>query len=193
MSVVVEPRPLLFVVGSVVNLAYSRRALQYPRAHGFYRFFVFEGVLALLLLHGAWGPTMAPAWLKVLAQLALALSFLLVMLGFFELKRHGAAKARKHEPANMAFENTSRLVTTGVYRYIRHPMYCSLLLLVWGLLMEYPTWPGLLLATLTSALILITAKVEERENIEFFGSSYDEYRKKTGMFLPLSMQLHDTE
>jgi protein-S-isoprenylcysteine O-methyltransferase Ste14 len=45
-----------------------------------------------------------------------------------------------------AIEKTTILVTTGAYRYIRHPLYSSLLFLAWGIFFKAPSWPGGLLA-----------------------------------------------
>lgn len=46
---------------------------------------------------------------------------------------------READPQLLAFERTSTPVTTGIYRYIRHPLCSSLLLLAWGLFFKAPT------------------------------------------------------
>ncbi|MCK7540462.1 MAG: hypothetical protein MZV63_61010 [Marinilabiliales bacterium] len=52
------------------------------------------------------------------------------------------------------FEKTTELVTSGIYRYIRHPMYSSLLLLAWGIWLKQP-----LAATLPVVAACIMAAV----------------------------------
>ena len=84
----------------------------------------------------------------------------------------------------MAFEKTSALVTSGIYHYIRHPLYCSLLLLTWGIFFKAPTWPGALLAVTATLFLIATAKADEAECILFFGPSYQDYMKQTKMFVP---------
>ena len=76
---------------------------------------------------------------------------------------------RDAEPQLLAFEKTSTLVTTGIYHYIRHPLYSSLLLLTWGIFFKDPTGPGVLLALAATLFLVATAKADEAECIRFFG------------------------
>ena len=84
----------------------------------------------------------------------------------------------------VAFEKTTALVTVGIYRYIRHPLYSSLLFLAWGIFFKDPSWPGGLLAVVATLFLVATARVEEAENVRFFGEEYKEYMKQTKMFIP---------
>ncbi len=36
------------------------------------------------------------------------------------------------------FEKTTELVTTGIFKYIRHPLYSSLIFLTWGIYFKHP-------------------------------------------------------
>jgi protein-S-isoprenylcysteine O-methyltransferase Ste14 len=107
-----------------------------------------------------------------------------VLPGFYILKKKGEYKKRDIKSANYEFEDTVNLVDTGIYKYIRHPMYSSLLLLVVGALFKNLTIIGIVLTILAVIFITLTAKIEERENLSFFGSAYKEYMKKTRMFFP---------
>ncbi len=72
----------------------------------------------------------------------------------------------------------------GVYRFIRHPQYTALG--IWGIGMAI-LWPRfIVLATLSIMLILYNflAKDEERRMIGQYADSYEEYRRRTGMFFP---------
>ena len=95
-----------------------------------------------------------------------------------------AGRAERADAALLDFERTAELVTTGIYGYIRHPMYSSLLLLAWGVFFKAPSWPGIALATIATGSLVATAKTEERENVRFFGPSYESYMKQTRMFVP---------
>ena len=81
-------------------------------------------------------------------------------------------------------EKTTRLVTAGAYKYIRHPLYSSLLFLAWGVFFKAPSWPGGGLAALATLSLFMTGKMEETENIRFFGSAYEEYMRENKMFIP---------
>jgi protein-S-isoprenylcysteine O-methyltransferase Ste14 len=99
---------------------------------------------------------------------------------------HQADKSdsQRNDPSLMEFEKTTELVTTGIYRYIRHPLYSSLLFLTWGVFFKQPSWLGLCLAALATFFLTMTAKTEEAENIRFFGAAYQSYMKQSKMFIP---------
>jgi protein-S-isoprenylcysteine O-methyltransferase Ste14 len=103
---------------------------------------------------------------------------------FHLVRRYGKPNGRRNEKALIGIEKTSTLVTTGVYGYIRHPLYSSLLFLGWGTFFKHPSWPGGLLALLATIFLMLTARVEEDENIRFFGTAYQEYMKQSKMFVP---------
>jgi len=81
-------------------------------------------------------------------------------------------------------ENTTELVTRGAYKYIRHPIYCSLLLGGVGAFLKDPSLPGIIILLLLFSFVFATAKVEENKNIERFGEAYRAYVKQTKMFIP---------
>lgn len=177
-------RSLFFIVFTLIFLFISRKALRNPRCHGFYRFFAFEGILFLVLHnHPFWFiDVFAPQ--QIVSWMLLAVSILFIIQGLYMLKRAGGSKAREGMPENFAFENTTSLVTEGIYRYIRHPMYGSLQLLTWGAFFKHLSSPGLVVAALTTVFLLVAGLIEEKENLEFFGPAYLEYCKTTKMFLP---------
>ena len=84
----------------------------------------------------------------------------------------------------MAFEKTTSLVTTGIYHYIRHPLYSSLLLLTWGVFFKSPAWLAGSLALVASFCLFLTALADENECIQYFGESYREYMRQTKRFIP---------
>jgi protein-S-isoprenylcysteine O-methyltransferase Ste14 len=177
-------RSLIFVFSTLVFLGISWKPLHNPRCHGFYRFFAFEGILFLVLHnHPFWfehwyAPHQLVSWLL------LATSILFVGQGIYMLKTAGGSESREGAPENFAFENTVNLVSGGIYRYIRHPMYGSLLLLAWGAFCKHFSLTGLVVVAATTGFLVIAGFIEEQENLTFFGPSYLEYRKTTKMFLP---------
>lgn len=76
------------------------------------------------------------------------------------------------------------LVTDGLYRYVRHPQYSALFLLIASLLVQWPTLLSWLMAPILIVTYLRLAQREEREMIEKFGERYLEYRAQTPAFLP---------
>jgi len=91
---------------------------------------------------------------------------------------------REGDATLLAFEKTSALVTTGIYHYIRHPLYSSLLILAWGVFFKDPSWIGVLLALAATLALIATAKADEAECTRFFGPAYRDYMRQTRMFVP---------
>ncbi len=176
---------IVFLIGSVSLIYISRASLRVPRSHGFYRFFAWECILALFLLNvDGWFQTPF-AWYQLVSWFLLFLCLVHLILGVRTLRSRGKPVAqRKAEPQLLAFEKTSSLVTTGIYHYIRHPLYSSLLLLTWGIFFKTLTWPGLFLAVVASLFLLATAKADEAECLRFFGASYQVYMKQSKRFVP---------
>lgn len=177
---------IAFALVSAYIVYVSRASLLSPRSHGFYRFFVFEGVAALVLLNvdvWFWNPF---SWHQLVSWFLLIVSIVPLVLGLQRLMSRGKVVEHRDDDAQLlAFEKTTALVTTGIYRHIRHPMYSSLLLLTWGIFFKMPHWPGAVLALAITALVIATAKADEAECIRFFGPAYQAYMERTKRFVPL--------
>ncbi len=176
---------IVFLTGSASLIYVSRASLRVPRSHGFYRFFAWECILALFLLNvDDWFQTPF-AWYQLVSWLLLVLCLVPLILGVRTLRAGGKPVAqREAEPQLLAFEKTSALVTNGIYHYIRHPLYTSLLLLTWGIFFKALTWPGLILALGATVLLYATARADEAECLRFFGMPYQAYMKQSKRFLP---------
>ena len=112
------------------------------------------------------------------------MSAILVIIGVRLLRQRGSPDEQRDDVPLVAFEKTTTLVETGAYGYIRHPLYSSLLFLAWGIFFKAPSWLGGLLALAASLSLVATARVEEAENLGFFGEEYRDYMRKTKMFIP---------
>jgi len=77
-----------------------------------------------------------------------------------------------------------RLVTNGIYRYIRHPQYAGIYLAIFGQLIHWPTIPTLALSPGIALVYYRLARREERELLLRFGDGYRAYMEKTPMFFP---------
>lgn len=78
-----------------------------------------------------------------------------------------------------------RLITQGVYRRIRHPMYTSLLLYSVGQVLVLPNWVAGPSYLVTFGLLFVFRVIpEERMMLEQFGSDYAAYMRKTKRLVP---------
>lgn len=177
-------RAVVFILATLAIAWVSRSSLRRFRSHGFYRFFAWEAILALVLLNlDRWfyAPLSLP---QIISWSLLTVSLILVVHGFQLLRLVAKSESERNDPALMGFEKTTELVTAGAYGYIRHPLYSSLLFLNWGAFFKHPSWPGGLLAVIATLFLTLTAKVEEAENVRFFGEAYQNYMTQTKMFVP---------
>lgn len=174
----------LFTLGTLILLALSWPALRRPQSHGFYRFFAWEAILALLVLNG-------PLWFvdrfaahQLLSWALLLVSLMVLAAGLYQLRHSGLPNSQRTDAELFAFERTSQLVTSGIFRLIRHPLYASLLLLAWGVACKQPNGVSLVLAVLASLALWLTAKRDEAECLAQFGEAYRDYMQRSRMFIP---------
>ena len=93
---------------------------------------------------------------------------------------------------NMKFNNLNiiptlkdnhQLRTHGIYKYIRHPMYTSVLLSCLALVLSNPHWIAQLVMAVLLINLILKSNFEEKLLLKRF-KSYSKYRQKTGRFLP---------
>ena len=131
------------------------------------------GLIAVLVLFTR--PPLTPrAWPLTLFLLATALVLGVWTLGF---NRWGNFNVRPE------LRTGARLVTGGPYRWIRHPMYVSVLLGAAALVVADPRlWRVLLLAALLGVLVLKAAREEVYLRAAF--PQYADYASRTWRFVP---------
>ena len=103
-------------------------------------------------------------------------SYVLIGGGFWLIAtawRHLYAAAREH-----------RLATSGPYARIRHPQYVGFLLVMIGLLVQWPTIPTLVMFPVLMLVYRRLARSEEREVATAFGQAWADYAATTPPFLP---------
>jgi protein-S-isoprenylcysteine O-methyltransferase Ste14 len=77
-----------------------------------------------------------------------------------------------------------RLVTSGPYAYIRHPLYTALFLAYLGTLLALQSWVLAAWFPVFVASYLVFANEEETVMERAFGEEYARYRRETEMFFP---------
>lgn len=92
---------------------------------------------------------------------------------------HWLAMRELGKDYKLALESPSRIVTKGVYKYVRHPYYVGSILSFAGLSLLY-----LPLAVTYLAFAFFLARATNEEKILGTNPDYKEYKEKTGMFLP---------
>jgi protein-S-isoprenylcysteine O-methyltransferase Ste14 len=175
---------LAFAIASVGFAYVSRNSLTRPGSHGFARFFAWEAITALCLLNLPHWTETPFSFLQIVSWLLLLVSIVLVVNGAYLLQVMGKPNQYRLDAELLAFEKTSCLVTVGAYKYIRHPLYSSLLFLAWGAFLKHTSLLCLLLAIAASFFLFLTAKRDEAECLQHFGDAYREYMQGTKNFIP---------
>jgi protein-S-isoprenylcysteine O-methyltransferase Ste14 len=138
-------------------------------------------VAAITLLFLAWlivmpldavrfGWSEVPGWLQLLGALGLLLSFYIVFLTFRE-------NAYLAPVVKLQEERGQSVVTTGPYRYVRHPMYSSMFVFFPGSALLLGSWWGLLLCPVLLGLLVWRTTLEDRM-LKNELAGYDEYARK---------------
>ena len=149
-------------------------------------------VIALYLIHEVpdryiWT---APVWLRwimhaiQISGLALgALSFEYLdtweFMGFTQIWRY---LSRKEVAGNIEGLTEKELVTNGVYRIVRHPMYLAGIVIF--TFNPYLTINGLTITVLADLYFLFGVFIEERRFLRIFGDQYREYMKRVPRLIP---------
>lgn len=168
---------IVLIAGTLFIIIFSWwLSLRYKRYHGISRFFAFESVFLLILYN-------YKVWFRdpfslhqIISWILLFFSIYPVIAGYILLKRHGRA--------TINFENTSRLVKSGIYGFIRHPLYLSIFIFGTGVMMKDPGSIQVFLGIINMVAVYITSRIEEGEMIQKFGDEYRDYMKETKMFIP---------
>ncbi len=113
----------------------------------------------------------SPAWLVFAVDAVTSLTFLAALILM------GSAFKQIHEAQG-------KLVTEGLYAYVRHPQYSALFLLILSLLIQWPALLSWLMAPILIVTYLRLARREERAMLDIFGEDYAAYRARTPAFLP---------
>lgn len=96
----------------------------------------------------------------------------------------------KYFSSTLVIKEGHRLVRSGPYRLVRHPMYTSYLFLFIAAFLLSENWlMGLSGMAVIATLMTLRLGKEEALLLEHFGEEYEAYRQTTGMFLPLTHKL----
>lgn len=87
--------------------------------------------------------------------------------------------------ANVSIADNHRLVTKGIYHYLRHPSYTGVLISFAGIAITFRNWLSFIACFIPVLLVLLyRIRVEEQVLLNHFGNIYMEYKKHTKCLLP---------
>ena len=112
------------------------------------------------------GVRLTMTYVMILGGVITTIGLLLVILGWIKVHKSGGS-----------------MVTSGVYRYSRHPQYLGILLVTFGWLIHWPTILTLIMWPILAVSYYRLARKEEAYMLEKSPKDFREYVKKTPMFL----------
>lgn len=77
-----------------------------------------------------------------------------------------------------------KLVTTGLYGFVRHPQYAGFIAVIAGFLVQWPTLVTLVMAPVLIVRYVRLAKAEERKALEEYGDAYQAYMERVPGWIP---------
>ncbi|HUS83851.1 MAG TPA: isoprenylcysteine carboxylmethyltransferase family protein [Anaerolineales bacterium] len=169
-------RPIIFIMLGLGAIMLSGRPRYRPRSYRFFRLLSFEALLLLVYVN-------SPSWFFAPFSTRQVFSWIL-LLGSVVLAIHGFWMLHTYGQPTDGIETTTQLVDSGVFRFIRHPLYTSLLIFGWGVFLKQPTWTSAGLTLGATAFLMATTLTEEEENLGRFREVYAAYQKHTWRMIP---------
>jgi protein-S-isoprenylcysteine O-methyltransferase Ste14 len=169
--------PFIVIVLASLPLVYiSWPSLKNRRSAGMFRFFGYETAV-LLTVHniGYWAQDTHPV-VKIAGLVLVFLGAGLLAQGIFLLHKFGEGE--------FGIDDTTKLVISGVYRFIRHPVYAGVLYFGWGMFLQDVSLLSVTLVAAMSVFLYAAARFEEQAVLAQFGNDYAAYMKRSRMFIP---------
>lgn len=141
--------------------------------------YLFTGTQFLLfmayLFHIQLGRIIIPAWLSYLGIIIAIVGIFFGIVALIQIR-----ESLSPFPSPLP---SARLITSGVYRYIRHPIYSGILLAGLGYALYSASLYRIMVTVLLYVLFYLKSRYEEKLLAEKF-PEYQAYKYKTGRFWP---------
>ena len=129
---------------------------------------------------------MRPQWTRLISPASPAQNIIglaLILLGYTILFI-GHFTLRRFHSSTLVIREDHKLVTHGIYRLVRHPMYLGVLLVAIGMPVFVSSLAGFLIMLILIPILLIRIRIEERLLIDEFGEEYQAYQRSTRKLIP---------
>jgi protein-S-isoprenylcysteine O-methyltransferase Ste14 len=86
--------------------------------------------------------------------------------------------------ARVAVKEDHRVIDSGPYAHVRHPIYSGILLGLVGTALAVGNWRAVITFVVILVVLILKARAEEKLLTDQLGDSYVKYKKRTGMVIP---------
>lgn len=108
---------------------------------------------------------------------------ILFTIGIFLVLWSGISLGRFYS-ADVTLQEGHQLITSGLYRFIRHPRYLGGILLGFGLSLLFRSWVGLIASICFIILVIFRIQDEEKCMQKEFGKEWETYCKNSWRMIP---------
>ena len=139
---------------------------------------LWSAVIAFMIdpAYMAWASMPLPIWLRWAGVAVCVTTLALLAWTLRDLGRNLTDTVVTRQAAT--------LVTHGAYRWVRHPFYACMALIIIGNALMAANWFMLAAGAVVLSLIVVRTKTEEEKLVARFGDAYRSYMKRTGRFVP---------
>lgn len=183
---------IVFLLGAAISTYHRRKADREtgetisPRAEGpaimialrILGLFLWLAIFAYLINPGwmAWSQVELAAWLR---WCGLGFGILADLLAYWVFTNLG-----NNVTPTVETRTRHQLVTSGPYRWVRHPLYSMGLIAYMGFALLAANWLIALLSFAVFCVLVLRLPQEENHLLDRFGDQYREYMQRTGRFIP---------
>ena len=176
---------------------HSVKAFVQSKAKGHYRYYrLLFNVISVVFLSGllvfqfslpAETILQLPALLPILGALVFVLGLVVLVMAFASFNKAefvGLQQLRQNDAPKQTPHQVTQLTKTGMYAYMRHPLYFGIVLLLVGALLYIPSYPMLVFVATSLIYLPIGVYLEEQKLLVEFGDAYRQYQKEAKRFIP---------
>jgi len=165
---------------------------QWTGAHfRFYRiaFNLFSTILFVVLIGWLFAQPAVPFVEETMTQKLIGatlflLGMVVLLLAFRSFNKAEFIGLEQLRPKPTTKPTTPKLISTGLYAYVRHPLYFAIIVMLLGALLFLPHWPMLVFVGVTFVYLPIGVHFEEQKLISEFGDTYRQYQRQVKMLVP---------
>jgi len=139
------------------------------------KWLLVQAIASLLILLAAFVPTHVSLTIRVIGGILILAGLIVGAIAFFQL---GPGFTPFTQP-----KEEGRLVTQGIYHIVRHPLYCSTILLAFGWSLIWGTLWGVILSCILVFILDGKAKLEEELLTQKY-PEYADYKRHVNKFIP---------
>ena len=173
-SILANNKVKTFLMGRWITKRYYRL---------FFNFIAIVSLIPIFFFYKKIEPTFL--FVNVLLQnIGFGLAVIGILLLLVALSQYNLSEFAGTQQLKQNNSPAEALKTSGFNSIVRHPLYFSGLIIIWGSFLFQPTDLFLMVSLIATAYLYFGTKLEEEKLVKEFGNEYVKYQNKVGMLIP---------